>query len=249
MTRPTIAVTMWRRSTPTFIYDDTLLHTLVDDYAVALDRAGAVMLLVGPLRSDDVNAVLDRVDGLVVTGGGDFDPAGYGAPNTHSVEIEPTADERDVALVLGAQRRKIPVLGICRGLQAINIALGGSLKQEVNGDSEDHPTLADSADARNAHRHTVLFADGCRMATIYGPSERKVNSLHHQAADRIGAGIRVVGTTADANVEAIESTDSDWPVMAVQWHPEMMDDPAEDRLFEAFVADAVSYRNRRRETD
>ncbi len=242
--KPTVAVTLWRRTAPTFLYDHTVMHTLVDDYAAALARAGAVMLLVGPLDAADVGEVLDRVDGLVVTGGGDFEPASYAADNTHSVNIEPDADARDLALVQGARERRMPVLGICRGMQAINIALGGSLRQEVNGDSHDHPSLADSPDERNAHRHLVSFDDGCRLSRIYGTSERKVNSLHHQGLHRIADGIRVVGSTADGNPEAVESTDGSWPVLAVQWHPEMLDDPVEDRLFAAFVADTRAYRER-----
>ena len=178
--KPTVAVTMWRRRAPTFLYEDTFMHTLVEDYVRALDRAGAVMLMIGRLDAGDVDQVLAGVDGLVITGGGDFDPARYGAENTHSVGIEPEADQRDLALVRGAQARRMPVLGICRGLQAVNIALGGSLHQEINGSSDDHPKLADSPDERNAHRHVVRFEPGSRLADLYGAAERAVNSLHHQ---------------------------------------------------------------------
>lgn len=242
--KPTIAVTLWRRTAPTFLSENTTMHTLIDNYADALDRAGAVMLLVGPLDAGDARHVLDRVDGLVITGGGDFEPATYGAENTHSVNIEHEADGRDLALVRAARESNMPVLGICRGMQAINIALGGSLRQEVNGDSLDHPALADTPDERNTHRHVVSFVEGCRLARIYGMTERKVNSLHHQGLDRIGRGIRVVGSTADGNAEAIESSEAAWPLLGVQWHPEMLDDPAEHRLFDAFVEDTLAYRRR-----
>lgn len=243
--KPTVAVTMWRRQAPTFLYDETYMHTLVDDYVRALDRSGVVMLMLGRLDAGDVAQVLDRVDGLVITGGGDFDPARYGAENTHSVGIEPEADQRDLALARFAQERQLPVLGICRGLQAVNIALGGTLHQEVNGSSEDHPALADTPDERNTHRHAVHFDPESRLTRIYGATERKVNSLHHQGVARLGSGLKVAGTTSDGGVEALEAADPDWPLMAVQWHPEMLDDPAETRLFEAFVEDADRYRRQR----
>ena len=240
--KPIVAVTTWTRSAPTFISDDTTMYTLLEDYARALAQAGAVMLLVGALEPDGAPAVLDRVDGLVVTGGGDLDPAMYDSENTHSANIDQAADLRDLALIRAAQRRAMPVLGICRGLQAVNVALGGTLRQEVNGASDDHPALADTPDERNLHRHAVIFSPDCRLADIYGSTERKVNSLHHQGIEHLGVGLRSVGETADGSVEAIESLDPRWPLIAVQWHPEMLDDPAEDRLFRGFADYARHWR-------
>lgn len=244
MTKPVVAVTLWRRTSATFLGDATPLHTLHQEYADAIDRAGAIALLIGHMNPDDADAVLDTVDGLVITGGGDFDPATYGEPNTDSVRIDAMADARDLALARAARARQMPVLGICRGMQAINIAGGGSLRQENNGASEAHPTLAEVADERNAFRHVVEFTEGCRLSEIYGVAERKVNSLHHQAIERLGRGLTAVGLTEDGSIEAIESADSEWPVIGVQWHPEMLPEAEEHRLFAAFVADVAVYRAR-----
>lgn len=241
--KPVIAVTTWRDTLPTYLYDDTTLHTLNHDYLAALDRAGAVTVLVSELDPADADAVLDRVDGLLVSGGGDFDPARYGRDNTDSSRIDPQADARDLTLIRGARERGMPVLGICRGLQAINVATGGTLHQEVTGTSEHHPLRSDDAAERNAHRHVVEFEPESRLAAIYRSRERKVNSLHHQGIDDVGDGIVVTGRTPDGAVEAIESADPAWPVLGVQWHPEMMDDPAEQELFAAFVGDAAAHRS------
>lgn len=238
--KPVIAVTMWRQTLPTALADETELHTLFQGYTTALDEAGAVSMLIGHLDPDDVGQVLSRVDGLVVTGGGDLDPATYGQPNTHSNQIEPGADARDIALIRGAKRAQLPVLGICRGIQAISVAFGGSLSQHVPGETDPgHPKQPDDPTRRLEHRHIVEFEPGSRLAEIYGTHERGVNSLHHQAVSHLGEGFKAVAMTPGGSIEAIESTDPDWPVLAVQWHPEMMrDDPAEAKLFAAFVADA-----------
>ena len=245
MPRPTVAVTMWRRTASTFLSEDTVLHTLAHDYALALDHAGATTLMIGLLDPPEAVAILERVDGLVVTGGGDFNPSTYATSNTASRDIDDHADARDLALIAAARSAGMPTLGICRGLQALNIAHGGSLHQEVNGASGDHPALANTAEVRNAHRHQVSFVRGCRLASIYGTERRSVNSLHHQGIDRVGAGLSVAATTADGGVEAMESVDPDWWAAAVQWHPEMLADPLEQNLFDAFVRAAERFASHR----
>ena len=241
--KPVVAVTTWKRNVDTFLGPKIGLHTLVEQYGHALDRAGAIFMLVADLHPTDADLILDRVDGLVVTGGGDIDPARYGQANTASVRIETSHDARDIALIQGAKMRRMPVLGICRGLQALNVAFGGTLTQHVLADANtSHPPHSDEAIERNEHRHVVEFDDGCRLADIYGVEERKVNSLHHQAVVAVGQGLVVVGRSLDGSIEAVESTDPAWPVMAVQWHPEMLEqDAAEDGLFAAFVKDAAAF--------
>lgn len=241
--KPIVAVTTWKRTAPTFLGPATDLHTLPDFYAQSLDRAGAAMVLVAHLQPEDAGRVLEHMHGLVVTGGGDIDPALYGQEVTESERIEPTHDARDLALIREARRRRMPVLGICRGLQALNVAFGGVMTQHsLADDNTAHPTLSDDPLERNEYRHVVEFIAGCRMAAIYGASQRKVNSLHHQAVVAPGEGLEVVGRSHDGAIEAVESADPAWPVLAVQWHPEMMvEDRAEDALFTAFVDDARRY--------
>ena len=240
--RPIVAVTTSMRAVDTYLGYGCDLHTLVDTYAVALDRAGATLLMVGRLRPDEAGRVMDRVDGLVVTGGRDLEPALYGQDNTAGGEIYSGDDTRDIALIREAYRRKMPVLAICRGLQAVNVALGGELHQHMLSDSDhEHPTPADEPAERNAHRHVVELMEGCRLAAIYGLTERRVNSLHHQAISRPAPGLAVVARTPGGTIEAVASTDPGWPLTAVQWHPELLGHSEESALFETFVEDARSY--------
>jgi len=240
--RPMVAVTTSMRVLDTYLGRDSDVHTLLEAYAGALDRAGASQLIVGRMGADDAGRVLDCVAGLVVTGGRDLDPALYGQEITHSVGVYEPDDTRDIALLLEAYSRRMPVLAICRGLQAVNVALGGELHQHVLSDSDrEHLTLAGEPEERNAHRHMVRLADGSRLASIYGETERVVNSLHHQAISLVAPGLAVVGRTRSGAIEAVESTDPNWRLLAVQWHPEMLLPEEESGLFEAFVEDARHY--------
>lgn len=240
--RPMVAVTTSMRVLDTYLGRGVEIHTLLATYAGALDRAGAAQLMVGRMDPGDADRVLDGVAGLVVTGGRDLDPALYGQEKIASVGVYGPDDSRDIALLLEAHRRSMPVLAICRGLQAVNVALGGELHQHMLSDSDaEHPTLAGASDERNAHRHPVRLLAGSRLASIYGTTERKVNSLHHQAISRVAPGLGVTGRTPGGAIEAVESTDPTWPLLAVQWHPEMLEPDEEAALFEAFVADTKVY--------
>ncbi|MDE0171583.1 MAG: gamma-glutamyl-gamma-aminobutyrate hydrolase family protein [bacterium] len=237
-----VAVTTSMRVLDTYLGRGVEIHTLLGTYADALDRAGAAQLMVGRMHPGDARRVLDGVAGLVVTGGRDLNPVLYGQAKTASVGVYGPDDSRDIALLLEAHRRRMPVLAICRGLQAVNVALGGELHQHMLSDSDsEHPTPAPEPDQRNAHRHPVRLLSGSRLASIYGTTERQVNSLHHQAISRVAPGLGVVGQTPCGAIEAVESTDPAWPLLAVQWHPEMLEPEEEAGLFEAFVGDATTY--------
>ena len=241
--RPVVAVTTTTRIDNRYTDPPCDLHTLMDTYTLALDQAGAAPMLVGRMRPEDASLIMDRVDGLVVSGGRDVAPVLYGQDNTASMESHPGDDGRDIALVLEARRRKMPVLGICRGIQAVNVALGGELHQHVLSDSDaEHPPAPEDTMDLRLHRHTVELAAGCRLAAIYGGAERKVNSIHHQAISRPAPGLTVTGRTPSGSIEAVESADPDWPLLAVQWHPEMLDLEEESALFTAFVDDVRHYR-------
>ena len=240
--RPVVAVTTTTAVDRRYLDPPCDLHTLMDTYTLALERAGAAPMLVGRMRPEDAPLILDRVDGLVASGGRDLAPSLYGQDNKASEESHPGDDRRDIALVLEARRRKMPVLGICRGLQAVNVALGGELHQHILSDADaEHPPSPRETRRLNTHRHTVELDEGCRLAAIYGSTERKVNSIHHQAVSRPTADLTVTGRTPGGSVEAVESADPDWAVLAVQWHPEMLDPGDEHPLFAAFVEDVRRY--------
>ena len=179
------------------------------DYASSVWAAGGLPahLPVGVDPSEWVH----HLDGLVLTGGADVDPARYGQQNTAS-DVEPERDTIEFALLDAALADAIPVLGICRGFQVVNVAAGGTLHQDV-------PSHAryDLDPATEVHELTLV--PGSRVHAMFGDTHR-VNSLHHQTVDRVGSGLTVTATAEDGTPEAIESDDGQ--VLAVQWHPEMM---------------------------
>ena len=156
----------------------------------------------------DPAAVAARVDALVLTGGTDVDPALYGEEPHPTVRVDRARDDRELALLAAALERGLPVLAICRGLQLLNVHLGGTLHQHLAA----HPVGGDGV-------HEVRFAAGSTLRGVYGP-RCPVNSLHHQAVAAPGAGLACVGHAPDGVVEAVELTGR--PVIGVQWHPEQL---------------------------
>ena len=208
-------------------------------YVIALENAGLIPLIVPPLSSADAaSVVLDSVAGLVLTGGEDVDPARYGEKRHEKVlSVNAARDATEVALIKAAQERRTPVLAICRGIQVLNVALGGSLVQDIASQCKtdiEH----DEASARNSRTHEISVEPGSLIAKAMGAEHLSVNSFHHQSVKRVADGMRVTARSPDGVIEGIESTDDNWWVMAVQWHPEEMTESAEpwDRgLFKAFA--------------
>ena len=155
----------------------------------------------------------DGFDGLVLCGGVDIDPARYGQPVMGSVGMDPARDAAEYALIDAFLQADKPIFGICRGHQLLNVYFGGSLIQHIRT-AEDH-----IAHERVDSAHSVTAVDGSILSGIYG-TEFSVNSAHHQAADRLGDGLRVTAIAADGTVEALEH--ATLPVFSVQWHPERM---------------------------
>lgn len=203
-------------------------------YVETVQRSGgaAMLLPVDAGWIENPALALDRLDGLLLAGGGDIDPGGYGAerhPQTgHTV---PTRDACEIALVCAALKRDMPLLGICRGMQLINVAAGGTLIQcvpEVYGNDEHLHTPGSFADAD----HPVRLADGSLAARAAGGTRVNTKSHHHQAIDRLGEGLVITGRSQlDELPEAIEYPDRRFAI-GVQWHPEAGDD---DRLMTSFV--------------
>lgn len=234
--KPLVAVSVWKRELPTHWDPRTPLYSLAEHYVEALRRAGAVPLLLAHPDPEDAGQVLDTVDGLVLTGGADIDPQAYGARNEGlSRDTNPRADASEMALARAALERRVPTLGICRGMQVLNVALGGTMRQHVTTEQGPHRPEPTDFDAVKTHGHDITLVTGSRLAAIYHRTQRAVNSYHHQALDRVADGLRVTARAADGVVEAVEHTDG-WDCIGVQWHPEKTLDGSDDVLFTGFVA-------------
>jgi putative glutamine amidotransferase len=200
-------------------------------YPQAVARAGGVPVVIPPFTSDQqIDALLERVDGICLAGGPDLHPSLYGEePHPNLGPTEPALDGCELALARMALRRHLPLLCICRGLQALNVARGGTLIQDLPGHRQEEPGRIAT--------HTVRIAPDSLLAQSLGATEVvEVNSFHHQAVDRLGDGLRAVAWAEDGLIEGIEATDREFAV-GVQWHAEGLVDNAEQgRLFEAFMA-------------
>ena len=205
------------------------------EYIDAVAEAGGIPILLPPCEATFAES-LGVVDGLLLSGGDDYDPAAYGQPPHPTLDPMPCRRHRaDLALARAALEGHLPVLGICGGLQLLNIVLGGDLIQDIadlvpgaihHRGSREHPT-----------EHTVRIEPGTRLAGLLGGGPIPVNSYHHQSAGRLGAGLRVAATAADGVVEAVEGEGGPAGrfLLAVQWHPEREPRPQSRPLFEGLV--------------
>jgi putative glutamine amidotransferase len=235
LSNPLVGITAWRRELPTFLGRE-LLHTLSDYYAGAVINAGMTPVMF-PNGQDPADAarLVGLVDGLVLSGGDDFDPESYGATPNGSKGHNQDVDRFEVALVQAARDQDKPVLAICRGIQLLNVALGGTLNQEVTKAGTIHePISIDSdPDTLNRQRHPVHFEPGSLLAGAFGTTEIKTNSLHHQGIDQLSPALIVEGRTDDGLIEAARCS-GDWWALGVQWHPERMEREHQEPLFSAF---------------
>jgi len=211
---------------------------LPSNYITALSRAGALTIMIPPDQSliEDPGQALDLIDGLVLAGGADIDPASYGEPaHPKTVDVVPERDAAEIALTRAAIERDLPLLGICRGMQLINVACGGTLVQhlpDVVG-HEEHRRVIGSFDGSD---HDVTLAEGSLAAAAAGEETHVSMSHHHQAVDRLGEGLIVSGTSEyDRFPEALEMPGRLF-VLGVQWHPEADES---SRVIQALV-DAAS---------
>ena len=202
---------------------------LNSSYVRSLINAGLTPLLVPPLiDAAKAGDALDGAAGLVLTGGEDIHPASYGeAPHAKLEETDQSRDAVELALYRAAHERQLPVLAICRGIQLVNVAMGGTLYQDL---PSEHPSAVDHVDPKG--RHALRVEAGSRLAQAVG-SPSSVNSRHHQAVKRLGDDLKAVAWAEDGVIEGAELANGDrsW-LLAVQWHPE---DDVEAGLFAAFA--------------
>src|SRR3990172_3577645 len=217
-------------------------HYLESAYSEAIAAAGGVPVLI-PLVSGIAAALTARLDGIVLSGSGsDVDPKLYRQKRRAEVtQVHPERDETDLQVLEQAFREKKPVLGICYGMQSLNVYLGGALVQHI-------PASVSSALEHNAPeaQHAVMIEPGSRMAAwSEGATQVQVNSSHHQGVDKPGLGLRVAAVAPDGVVEAMEGNFPDHFVVAVQWHPERIwrTERLSARLFKELVHAAAVRRN------
>ena len=240
MDRPLILITTWRRRLPTFLGEHTTLDTLDPAYADRVADAGGRPLLLsrsavsGPA---EVKTSLAAADGLVITGGGDVDPASYGGERENVAGDDAVADAFELSLLHAARSAVLPTLAICRGAQLLAVAAGGGLGQRAPADGLHADLDGMFAEQILAARHLVSLAPGSRVREAFaGRAELLVNTIHHHQITDAGE-LRVTATAPDGVIEAIEPRDG-WACLGVQWHPEKMVEPEQHRLFEQLVADA-----------
>lgn len=232
--RPLVGITAWRRQLDTFLGPD-VLQTLSAHYTEALIAASMTPLVL-PSGQDAAEAerLVTLIDGLLISGGDDVDPNSYGTDVTDAKGHDPAVDDFEIALVLSARAQGKPVLAICRGLQLLNVALGGTLRQEITSKGGVHELINENTDPDdiNNRSHVVHFEADSVLAGLYGSEEAKVNTLHHQGVDVLASGLAVEGRTDDGLVEAARF-DGDWWALGVQWHPERMNGD-HHAIFDAF---------------
>ena len=206
---------------------------LNEAYVTSVRAAGLVPIVLAPLDITSIDRVLDLVQGVVLTGGEDVDPAEYGAlmhPRGNAPHVQ--RDKCELAVARRARERGIPTLGICRGIQVIP----SERPSDVQHDSEAE---------RDVRVHDVRVEKQSLLAEALGATEIRVNSYHHQAVDRVAQDVRVTAHASDGIIEGIESADNSWWMLAVQWHPEdlVQDGSSWDRgLFRAFADAVAGYR-------
>lgn len=210
-------------------------------YVDAVTDAGGLAVVLPPGEGNPAAELLDRIEGLCISGGPDIDPATYGAePHSCLGPVDPVLDRFEIELVRGAIERDMPLLAICRGMQVLNVSLGGTLIQH----------LPDSSAASLDHRqempgdqasHQVELEDSSHMAAVIGSSSLAVNTFHHQAVDRLGNGLVAAGWADDGLIEAVELPGCRY-AFGVQWHAELMvEQPAGTPFFTSLVGCAREY--------
>ncbi len=216
-------------------------------YSDAVRRAGGVPILLPP-GEEPPEELLSALDGLVLTGGGDLDPALYGGLQHATIYgVDAERDLSELALARRVSATDLPTFAICRGAQVINVALGGTLIEHLPDERGDQIAHGPAPDVDRYEQHEVEVEPGSKLAEVMGVTSCSPPSWHHQAVRAIAPGLTVVARAADQTIEAFEQPGHPW-LVGVQWHPEVTaaSDPSQQRLFDALVAAAARRRGRSR---
>lgn len=196
--------------------------TLAEGYFLSVLEAGGIPVIIPPFEKDYVLVeTLDRIDGIILTGGADIDPDFLNEPRLESVSVNPRRDMQELMLVRLAVNRQIPLLGICRGIQVITASLGGGLYQDIEEQYGMFPVQHNPNQENKKPTHSVTLSEGSLLRELFKEERIEVNSFHHQAVRSVPSGFKVTARAADGIIEGMES-DSLYPVLGVQWHPERM---------------------------
>ncbi|MFD8820231.1 gamma-glutamyl-gamma-aminobutyrate hydrolase family protein [Streptomyces sp. NPDC059627] len=237
--KPRIALTSWLRGVESSLVGHQSLVTAGEDYVGHVQRAGGAAIVLPEGAPASVVPVMEGVDGLVIAGGRDLDPASYGrTPDGRSEDVSSSADAFETALCRVALHRRIPVLAICRGMQVLNVALGGTLSEDVADQTPTrHMVEGGSPEQVLGFRHPVSAVPGSVLHALYGP-RFAVNSIHHQCLLDVARGLAVTARSDDGIVEGVQSEGNGEPLaVGVQWHPEKM--AGGELLFDWLVGAAV----------
>ncbi|QDG75654.1 gamma-glutamyl-gamma-aminobutyrate hydrolase family protein [Labrenzia sp. PHM005] len=249
MSKPLVLVTADVKSIDGFNW-----HAVISTYLQAvLKGADAIPMILPALGADlDLDAALDNVDGVLVTGSrSNVNPQLYGQePTEANGPYDPDRDATTLPLIKRAVDRGVPVFAICRGMQELNVACGGTLLtevQDIEGRQDHRPPTSDSQDERFQIAHTVEINPGGPLETVLGTEPFEVNSLHRQAVGDLGKGLAIEAKAEDGTIEAMTVKDAPGYVLATQWHPEywVMTDGPSKKLFEAFGDAVRTYRTKR----
>jgi putative glutamine amidotransferase len=208
-------------------------------YVEALRRAGAIPVVIPP-QPENAAEIVAGLDGVLLAGGDDCDPAAFGEERHATVDpMDPRRQSNELALAKAARERGIPTLGVCLGMQVMNVAAGGTLIQDIH--SALQTEIEHASEPEDRGRHDVLVENGTKLASIVGERELNVNSSHHQAVRNVGNGLRVTAHAPDGVIEGLEDPRHPF-YLGVQWHPEdMSGEESASSLFGAFIAAAKKY--------
>jgi putative glutamine amidotransferase len=212
-------------------------------YMRAVEAGGGMPVVIPPLQLELVEPLLDRLDGICLSGGPDIDPVAYGEePDDRLGPTEPDLDRFELAIASAADRRGLPILAICRGTQALNVVRGGTLIQHLPDQQEEGPEAIPHRQSNPSSEpsHPVTIEPGSLLRATIRIDRADVNSFHHQAIDRLGRDLVITARAADGTIEAVEDPSRPF-LIGVQWHAELLvARPEEQALFSAFVAAAGS---------
>lgn len=215
----------------TMLFERNIVH---DKYAIAVEKAGGVPVIIPILESEDnLEPLLEKLDGIILTGGNDMRPELYqeGLHEKTSL-MHPRREKHDLLLARKVLDSKLPFLGICGGMQLLNVVAGGSLYRDI---ADEYKSTQPHLMIGNSYFHSVAITEGSRLESIVGKKEIETNSLHHQSIKNVGKGFRAVARAADGVIEAIEIESSHFG-LGIQWHPELLTNmPEHIALFKSLI--------------